>query len=137
MAINKAHQWALSSTKKVTFADYTGAASTTVDICELPGDAIIVGVSINVEEAAAGAGITDVKGTLQFAAAGGDVALSAATDLDATGSTFAAPSSGAITGEVANVELDVALTGGTAPTAGIAYVTVLYVREDRANELRG
>lgn len=132
MAIVKqhGHQDVLCCVAEVAVdADLASAADAV--LLELPGDAVIIGGSLLVDEAVAGMTTPTLAIDLKLAA--GDEVLLGATAIDAAGATAITPYEG-VTGEV----VDVAVTAGGSgtPSAGKVYVEIQYVRTDRVTEVR-
>ena len=135
IAKQSAHQWSLSTIVVIEKEDILDGANAV--ICELPADAVVTGGYVGVNEK-----LDDGSETANTVAvtvkAASDIALLAATDtyITAGGKVDLVPTAGPI-GVVANVEIDIAVTGGTgAPTAGQYYVVIEYVRTERATEIR-
>ena len=133
MAISKqhGHQDVLVCVAEIAIDDQLAAG--TYPLLELPGDAIILRGSLNVSDAVTG--MTTPTAAFNLALAAGDQVLLAATAIDAAAETaFTGNYSGAVIGEVADVEVVIAGTGTA--TAGKVHAVVEYTRTERVREVR-
>lgn len=130
-----ARQTTLNAYVPFTYSDLVGARSgDTIELFNIPKDAIITGVTLEVTEAFVNGAAADLTISVEDTQSSAVTYISA-SDADAAAATFAATNTPVA--YTATSTMTATLGGTTAGdyTAGAAYVIVSYLQKNRSNEV--